>query len=282
MIVDVCQRWHLKCARFVVPSVRFEPRHHEVSEIPDDTTPRRFIKAHHYSGSYPNAWRRFGLYTRGELVGCAVFSVPQNMAVLNPFPRNASTELGRFVLLDAVPFDAETWFLRHCADTLRREGVAGFVMFSDPQQRTDAAGKVVFRGHLGTIYQAFSAPLIGRTKAETEYLLPDGRSYARRALSKIRARAEGDRGEKSRGWRYAVEQLVAAGAPAPGHDLGAWLDREFPKIAREVHNPGKLKYAFALHPKALLPRLRTSLPASLPYPRIERPICATFEKRAMA
>lgn len=280
MLTNVCQRWYLKCARFVPPSSHFDPRLFDVAEIEDDATPRAFVKAHHYSGSYPNAWRRFGLFERGELVGCAVFSVPQNMAVLRPFPLHASAELGRFVLLDRVGFDAETWFLKRCAGALRTLGLAGFVMFSDPNPRRDASGAVVFPGHTGTIYRAFSAPLLKYSRAETEFLLPDGRSFARRALSKIRARAEGDRGELSCGWRYAVRQLVDAGAPMLGRDLGAWLDRVETTFLRAVKRPGKLKYAFALHPKALSSRLRTKLPPSLPYPRIERLVCAPFEGRA--
>ena len=277
MIVDFCQRSTRRCARFVPPTTRFDPRAHDVAEIADDTTPATFIETHHYSGSYPNAWRRFVLYERDTLVGCAVFSVPVQMAVLKPFPLNAAAELGRFVLLDHVAFDAETWFLKRCKLEMEAIGLAGFVMFSDPHPRTDATGKVVFRGHMGTIYRAFNAPLIGRTKAETEYLLPDGRTFSRRALAKIVARAEGDRGEKSRGWRYAVDQLIEAGAPKPGRNLGAWLRRTLRTVTRETRNPGKLKYAFPLHEKA-----RAALPPSLPYPRIARPVCMPFEGRATA
>lgn len=271
MITSVCQRWVRRCARFVPPAVHFDRRHYEVAEIADDTTPSAFIEEHHYSGSYPNAWQRFGLYTRGALVGCAVFSVPVNLWSLQPFPRNASAELGRFVLLDEVPFDAETFFLKVCADALRRIGLAGFVMFSDPHPRTNAAGETVFPGHVGTIYQAFSAVFLGCQRSEKEFLLPDGTTLARRALSKVRARAEGDTGERSRGWRYVVADLVAAGAPPPNGDLGSWLDLALAQVTRVVKNPGKYKYAFALHPKALSPSLRTKLPKSLPFPKVAAP-----------
>ena len=51
--------------------------------IDADTTPRAFIEQHHYAGTYPAARERFGLYRRGELVGCAVFSHPTNDKVLS-------------------------------------------------------------------------------------------------------------------------------------------------------------------------------------------------------
>ena len=56
---------------------------------------------------------------------------------------------------------------------------------------------------------------LGRSTPRTLHLLPDGSTFSARAAQKIR------RGE--RGWRYAVEQLVSAGAPAPTGDLGSWL-----------------------------------------------------------
>jgi hypothetical protein len=114
-------------------------------------------------------------------------------------------------------------------------------------------------------------------RAEKEFLLPDGRTFPRRNLSKIRARAEGDTGKRSRGWRYAVEQLVAAGATAPDRDLHAWLDGVVATMLRPSKNPGKLKYAFPLNDAG-----RATLPPSLPYPRVVRPTCAPFEGRAVA
>lgn len=276
MLTTVCQRWVRRCARFVPPNTRFDRRRYEVAPIADDRRVKAFVEAHHYSGTVPPMRWRFGLYEGAELVGCAVFSVPAQDAVLAPFDPDAATDLGRFVLLDRVPFDAETWFLARCTERLPRD-LDGFVMFSDPHPRTNAQGEVVFRGHYGRIYQGFNATFLGRSHADTELLLPDGRSFARRALSKIRARAAGDTGKRSRGWRYAVEQLVAEGAPTPGPDLGAWLALVCATMLRSVRHPGKFKYAFALHDRS-----RKRLPASLPYPRVARPTCATFEGRAVA
>jgi hypothetical protein len=271
---DFCLRWRERCATFVAaPDLRFDPSKHDVVEIADDRSARDFVITHHYAGSWPAAWRRFGLYRDGGLVGVAVFSVPVRMEALKPLPLNAAAELGRFVLLDDVAFNAETWMLARCSEVLRRDGLAGFVSFSDPFARTAADGRVVFPGHAGQIYAASNAVYLGRSDANTLYLLPDGRVFSRRAVSKIRARDQG--------WRYSVDLLVSAGA-APHENtssaeaLAAWLDAALPSVTRRVRHPGNLKFAFGL-----TPRVRASLPASLPYPRIARPSCAPSPARCV-
>jgi hypothetical protein len=51
---------------------------YDVAEIATDTEAREFVERHHYSGTYPAARARVGLYLRGELCGVAVFSHPAN------------------------------------------------------------------------------------------------------------------------------------------------------------------------------------------------------------
>lgn len=272
MRVDVCQRYVRRCARFVA-ATPFDTRRYQVAAIPDDATARAFVLTHHYSGSYPAARFRFGLYERAELVGVAVFSVPVRAEALRPLPLDAATELGRLVLLDRVPFNAETWLVSRCAAALAREGLAGFVMFSDPFPRTTAGGDAVFPGHLGVLYQGLGACFLGRAHADTIHLLPDGRVFSRRAVAKIRA--------AERGWRYSVEQLVAAGATPPADvsasGLRTWVEGALAAVTRKVRHPGNLKYAFGVDRAA-----RKALPPSLPYPRVARPVCAPFEGRAVA
>ena len=81
----------------------------------------------------------------------------------------------------------------------------------DPQRARTVGvavdGRVVLPGHVGVVYQALGATYTGRGRSQTLRLLPDGSALSGRAVAKIRS------GE--RGWRYAVEQLVAAGARAP-------------------------------------------------------------------
>lgn len=249
------QRWRERRASFRDASEVIDPRAFEVAEIADDATPRAFVEQHHYSASYPAARFRFGLYEHGALVGVAVFSHPSNVLALRPLPMSTeSVELGRFVLLDHVKGNGETWFLARSFEVLRRKGLAGVVSFSDPVPRATVDGHVVLRGHVGTIYQAFNGVYLGRARADTMRLLPDGRTLHNRAVAKIRKREQG--------WRYAVAKLVAYGAPAPGADLDAWLAEWLPRLTRKVRHGGNHKYVWAFSRAR-----RKSLPASAPYPK---------------
>lgn len=259
MIVDVCQRWRERRDTYRPAGEVFNPHAHEVASIPDDTTAKRFVVAHHYSGTYPAARFRFGLYERtGELVGVAVYSVPMTAAVLRPFDAQAAVELGRLVLLDHVRANAESWFIAETFRRLRGLGIEGVVSFSDPEPRTDARGVEVFRGHVGTVYQALNATYQGRATPRTLRLLPNGAVLSDRALSKIRAR--------ERGWEYAVGQLVAHGAAEPRvlEDLRAWLPREIARVTTTRRHHGNHRYLWALDRAA-----RRLLPTARPYPKFE-------------
>lgn len=272
MITSVSQRWSVGRAKYRPLGETIDPRGFEVAAIADDTTAKRFVIEHHYSRSMPAARRRFGLYERGELAGVAVFSVPASSAVLRvlPCPLDTAVELGRFVLLDRVPGNGETWFLSRCLAALAREGFAGVVSFSDPVPRTDASGRVVFPGHIGGIYKAASAIYTGRARARVLRLLPDGTVFSERAKSKIAGR--------ERGWQYAVDQLVAAGAVAPSDTsaagLRAWLAGAVPLVTRPLRHGGNLRYLLPLRAS-----VRTKLPdhlaklkiTILPYPKMEIP-----------
>jgi hypothetical protein len=220
---------------------------YDVAPIATDNVARRFVELHHYSGTYPAARERFGLYRQGDLVGVAVFSHPSNDKVLtNTFPTvptRRSVELGRFVLLDEVPGNGETWFLARCFELLRRDNYAGVVSFSDPVARTSADGRQLFPGHIGTIYQASNAKYLGRGTARTLRLLPNGLVLSDRTLQKIRA------GE--RGWFPGAQQLVEQGAApielgADAEARRAWLAQWLPELTRPLRHPGNHKYAWTL------------------------------------
>lgn len=230
--------------------------------IGDDHTARAFVEQHHYSGSYPAARFRFGLYRHGRLVGVAVFSHPCNDRVLTSiFPAvalRAAVELGRFVLLDEVPANGETWMLARTFELLRASGIAGVVSFSDPQPRTRVDGTVVFPGHVGTIYQAHNGVFLGRSTARTLRLLPDARVFSDRAIQKIRA--------AERGWRSALKTLTDLGADALTPDADtpsryAWLADWLPVFTRTMRHRGNLRYAWGLR-RGLQP---AGVP--LPYPK---------------
>ena len=100
-------------------------------------------------------------------MGIAVFSTPARAEVTTNWMRGEPTEhveLGRFVLLDHVRANAESWMIARCFDWLRREGITGVVSFSDPAPRV-VEGRRVFGGHIGTIYQASNAVYAGRSRA---------------------------------------------------------------------------------------------------------------------
>jgi hypothetical protein len=260
-IVTQVQRWRDRRDSYRPAGEPIQTRWYEVAAMEgdgSDNTAKGFVEKHHYSGTFPAARFRYGLYRGPELVGVAVFSQPCRAEVVtNVFPvkQDEAVDLGRFVLLDNVPANGESWFLARCFDLLRQE-VAGVVSFSDPFPRMRTDGTVVMPGHVGTIYQASNACYLGRARADTLRLLPNGRSFPNRAVQKIRKR--------DRGWRYAVQVLVDNGATAPGEgeDLGLWVDRWLSRLTRKVRHPGNHKYAWAFDRS-----LRRHLPESKPYPK---------------
>lgn len=242
-------RWRERGLRWAPKGPPFDPRRHEVHPI-KRAMAKRFVEEHHYSGSFCGESWSFGLFRDGVLAGAAVFGEPQHPAVLTKtFPGRAAdvTQLGRFVLIDDVEENGESWFLAPCLRALRRDGVRGVVSFSDPHPRRTLAGAVVMPGHVGAIYQASSAVYCGRTRAEPILLLPDGRSMPRRSLNKVRA---GD----SR-WKGVVRTIVRAGVRAPEcfyedapdvEELGEWIDGPVARVLREERHPGNHRYAFPL------------------------------------
>lgn len=259
MIVGSVQRWRSRQGSYRPLGEPINHRAYEVAPIVGDGDAKAFVVRHHYSGSYPAARVRIGLYRASELVGVAVFSVPANALALDPAPgdRHSRAELGRFVLLDDVPSNGESWFLARCFEILRRTGYTGIVSFSDPVARLSADGSQVFPGHIGTIYQATNAIYLGRSRPAKVLLLPDGSLIHPRALAKIRKRDQG--------WRYAAALLEAHGAAPLGEvaDPCVWLDRWLPRLTRRMSHGGNCKYAWALHK-----RDRKHLPPSKGYPKL--------------
>jgi hypothetical protein len=253
------QRWreHRTCYR--PPGELIKTSEYEVASIAGDRESKTFIEAHHYSHAYPAARFRFGLYHHGSLAGVAVFSVPCQDSVLTnvfPVPASYSVELGRFVLLDSVPANGETWFLGRVFNELRKEGLVGVVSFSDPSPRFTADGRMVHRGHVGTIYQAFNGTYLGRSAARTLRLLPDGSVLSDRAIQKIRG--------SERGSKYAAGVLERLGAkPLDGNPV-EWLARWLPRLTRTIRHPGNHKYCWPLSAAG-----RKNLPPSLPYPKLD-------------
>jgi hypothetical protein len=250
MITDVTQRWRDRRPRYLPTGSTIKTSDFDVCEI-REAEAKAFIVQHHYSGTYPAARRRFGLFEHGELVGVAVFSHPTNeKTITNVFGCGRASdglELGRFVLLDRVPANGESWFLARCRDRLRDDFV-GVVTFADDVARRAADGSLIFAGHIGTIYQASNAAFLGRGTARSLRLLPDGRVFSDRAIQKIR--------KLERGWQYAVEQLSCYGAFDDPEDPREWLSYWLPRLTRIVKHPGNLKYAWSFSKRINLAGLR--------------------------
>lgn len=262
MLTQVCQRWNRRRDSYRPAREVFDPRAHEV-EVLSFADAKAFVTDHHYSGTYPADRFRYGLRDRsGALVGVAVFAVPVQPRSLDVLAcdRSEAVVLSRFVLLDHVLANAESWLIARCFKQLGRSGIEGVVSFSDPLRRTSAQGEIVMPGHVGTIYQATNATYVGTSKAERRQMLPDGRLVDPRALAKIR--------RLDQGWRYAADQLVAHGASpleegVDTDEAAAWVRRWVERLCRVVRHPGNHKYAWMLDR-----RRRRHLPASLPYPKL--------------
>lgn len=242
-----CQRWRngRQIWREAHPGHRFQPNLYRVGLL-DEAAAKRFVLTHHYARSYPAAKHRYGLFQGGELVGVAVFSIPTQARVLTGVlpdlePYVESVELGRFVLVDKVPGNGESWFLARAFGELRTIGVRGVVSFADPMRRTTATGEVITPGHIGTIYKAVNGRYTGRGTARTLTLLPDGTVLSDRAQQKVRG--------QDRGHRYVEKQLCALGASAPraGQQPATWLAQALAEVgARKVRHHGAHRYVFPL------------------------------------
>lgn len=262
---DWCQRWRDQRHSWRHKDEGgFDPDRYTVEPI-DELTAKRYVEHHHYSGSYPAASVRHGLFDDGDLVGVAVFGIPvQTLLLTNTFPELApfteSLELSRFVLDDACPGNSESWMLARCFEDLASVGVRGVVSCSDPVPRI-VKGEQLFAGHIGTIYQASNAIYTGRLTARTLTLLPDGTVFNDRSMQKVR-RAE-------RGHGHVERKLVDLGARAPraGEDMTAWLHEAMALIGvTKVRHRGNYRYAFPIGTKRERRDVRIAHNA-LPYPK---------------
>ena len=113
------QRWHRRRASYRPAGEPFDPTRCTVVPI-EEGDAKHFVLMHHYSGTYPAARFRAGVFVkepfqRERLAGVGVFSVPMNQRVIpSYFPAlapNEGVELGRFVLDDSLAANAETWAL---------------------------------------------------------------------------------------------------------------------------------------------------------------------------
>lgn len=264
------QRWREGRSSYRPARECINPLRYEVAAIPGDAAARAFIEREHYSHRFPAARRRYGLYrTGGRLVGVAVFGQPCNQKTIScAFPwieeKRSVVELSRFVLLDDVEANGETFFLAQCFDLLRqdeKQDFAGVLSFSDPVPRRTEDGRVIHAGHIGGIYQAFNGVFTGRgTARKLRVFKKTGTVLSDRSAQKLR--------KMEKGWRSVVEELESQGAEPLGGDVfdearrRAWLDRWTRELTGRLDHPGNLRYIWGLNR-----RTKRQLPRSLPYPK---------------
>lgn len=263
-----CQRWSDRRLSWQLadPAARFDARRYEVHPI-TEAAAKAYVLRHHYLGSYPAASRRFGLVRAGEIVGIAVYSIPTQAAVLTAAlpdcePYRESLELGRLVLADPEPGNAESWFIARCHEALANDGFKGVVSFSDPVERQAVDGTVIAPGHVGYVYQASNAVYTGRGTPRSLVLLRDGTCLSPRAQQKVR--------KQEQGHEYVERMLVGHGARPlrAGEAPAAWLGEALAAAgARRVRHGGCHRYVFRLGRTARARAgVRIGLPA-LAYPK---------------
>lgn len=249
-LAAACQRWNKGRVSYRPAGEPFDPSRCSVQPI-DEAQAKAFVVSMHYSGTYPAARFRAGVFVKApfaqeRLVGVGVFSVPMNQRVVpRYFPGlipNEGVELGRLVLSDELAANAESWALARMRRLLARAlpEVRGIVAYCDPIERRDERGELVKRGHIGTIYKASNAVYQGRSSARTLWMAPTGATFSDRMLSKLRG---GETGE-----RYAHERLAEHGAPR------RWIGEAGPSYLhrlrkegwlRPIRHPGNFVFTFA-------------------------------------
>ena len=133
MTPPTVQRWRERRDTYRPAGEPIAAHRYGVEVLPERDA-RAFVVGHHYSASFPAArvsvglFRSRGAFWAAELVGVATFSVGvQHAGTMRRWCSvgpDDGVELGRFVLLDDVEANGETWFLRRAFDALVGELLA--------------------------------------------------------------------------------------------------------------------------------------------------------------
>lgn len=266
VVSPFCQRWRDGNHSFRHPrDGGFDPNNYTVEPI-DELTAKRYVVTNHYSGTYPAASRRYGLFEDDRLAGVMVLGVPASRGALSNVlpslePYKESLELSRFVLDDECPANSESWFLARGFELAATSGIRGIVSFADPVPRK-LDDRVIFPGHIGTIYQATNARYTGRGTARTLTLLPTGEVFNDRSAQKVRGR--------ERGHEHVEKKLIAMGARPlrAGERPNAWLTEALEDVgATRFRHGGCHRYVFAIG-ETRRQRKLVEITGNWPYPKL--------------
>lgn len=242
------QRWFEGRANFRLSREPINPSEYGV-EMVDYSIAKTFVCRHHYSGTFSPSIASFGLFRKSSvaaarLVGVATFAPASNIRSVRRWTGldfAAGAELARFVLLDEVHGNGESWFLTRALKQFKayRPSVKVVLSYSDPVPRTRLDGSLVFPGHYGCIYASANALYLGRASSKTQYLAPDGRVIANRILSKLR------NGEVGRAYAERTLADVSGVSREDGEPSVAFVDRALGHL-RAQHHPGNHLYVFPI------------------------------------
>lgn len=273
----VAMRWRLGRTSYRPAQEPIDPSQFFVQRIAEREA-KSFVITHHYSKSFPAAIACYGLMQRiaphqSRLSGVAVFSVSMQPKAADSYGAAGEPfcELGRFVLLDEVGGNGETYFLARALRQLSLDKVSTAgrskyklcLAYSDPVPRSDIRGNLTLIGHTGSIYGAASAAYCGRSSARTLWLAPDGTSLSQRALSKLRS--------DDTGAKYAYEMLLRHGAPviAPGETGREYVRRALSEGPfRRLQHPGNHAYILPCGSHSDRARIRRLVDRGLPHPKL--------------
>jgi hypothetical protein len=257
--LDWCQRWSPAGEqRWQHPRYsRFDKTRYGVDKV-DVAVARAFVVQHHYSRAWCAPKLCYGLFDLAgqvpRLVGAAVLSIPVKSVITRAFPTLTafyeSVDLGKFVLLDEVPANGESWFLTEVFRLAAKAGIRGIVSFADPVARTtlateDTPSETLFGGHIGEVYGLAMGSQNGRSgfgytgRSDRSYkiLMPDGRVFNEQARSKLLNRRVG--------WEYAARFLAGYGARPlrDGENPRTWLPEALDAAhARRLEHGGQHRY----------------------------------------
>lgn len=284
MITDICQRFTFGRESRRAAGEQIKTSDFEVHPIGAKVA-KAFVREHHYATTCSSTAHCFGLFMHGELVGVACFGPAASMnahrAVFPTISIKQGISLGRLVLVDEVPGNGESWFVARCMELLAspklykptlRDGslrlpIIGVESCADPQPRSTSRG-LVFRGHLGIVYQSTNGHYVGKTNPSTLRLFPDGAVFSNRASGKV---VQGDQGTV-----YAEAQLVSWGAVplASGEDAKRWIKLWRDRLTQKMRHYGNHRYIWSLDKRRSQEILRAP---ALPYPKTPEWLAARAE-----
>lgn len=129
MFIQQELRWNNGRNHWVTPETVFTPEKYVVHEVTQQVA-AKFVEDNHYLSTWPTSRCAVGLFEVGSvsnglkdnLVGICNFGVCSNSSAPNYWVKGVqqdTVELNRLILLDSIPFNAESWFIARALKILK-------------------------------------------------------------------------------------------------------------------------------------------------------------------